>query len=188
MTGGELACEICSPFEVPTVIGFQPLYAGADGRPCQVIVHDYARDHIDALKLHHPVTVERGSGPTDTVSLLPLLGKGVKYTSSLSERMKPADLTETLLRMWRMPDLTEWYRRTHGLSDNAVSLPPPPPAPPPEPPTTTPTVFAKGPLDRLREADERRKKEEAEELLKIGDTINVVLGTVPGTNGKHRKK
>jgi len=132
LTGGELTCEVCSPFEVPSILGYQPLYHGADGRPCMVVVHDYARDHVDTLKLHHPVVISRGDGPTDTVSITPLLGNGRKYTSTLAERMKPADLTETLLRMWRMPDLTEWYRTTHGASERPVS--PPPPAEPPTKP------------------------------------------------------
>lgn len=132
LTGGELTCDVCSPFEVPQTLGYQPLYHGKDGRPCMVVVHDYARDHIDALKLHHPVMVERGEGPTDTVALVPMLGAGRKYTSTLAERMQPADLTETLLRMWKMPALTEWYRITHGRGE-AV-----PPMPPPAPPATTP--------------------------------------------------
>lgn len=187
MTGGDLTCELCSPFEVPVVIGYQPLYRECDGRPCQVVVHEYSREAIDAFKLHQPVRIMRGEGSTDSVAIMPQLGSAPRYTSRLAERLRPADLTETLLRMWSMPELTEWYRQTHGHGDNAVSLPPPPPAPPPVAKQPLVEVEVKGPLDRLREAEERRLKDEAQEAMRIGGTMDFILNKA-NNNGAFKKK
>lgn len=121
MTDGELLCDLCSPFNIAQTIGYQPLYKYQDGRPGFVVVHDYNRDHVDALKLHHPVYVSRGDEASDTISLTPLLSQGVLYKSSVAARMEPQDLTESLLRIWGLPHLTEWYRQTHG---GRVTLPP----------------------------------------------------------------
>lgn len=187
MTGGELTCDVCSPFNVPECIGYQPLYRESDGRPCQVVVHEYTREQIDALKLHQAVWVSRGEGATDAVSIGPMLSGGTRYTSRLPERLRPADLTETLLRMWGIPDLVEWYRHTHGASDTPMSLTPAPPVAPAVTPPPVVERLGKGPLDRLREADERARVEEEEERKKIGSTMDVLLRGVPAKNGFKKK-
>lgn len=129
MTREELTCELCSPFEVPQEVGYQPLYRECDGKPVMVIVYGYSRELVDALKFHQHVTVWRPEGATDSVSLLPALGNAPKYKTTLRERMAPADLTETLLRLWKIPELVDWYRRTHGAAAAAPAAPPPPPPP-----------------------------------------------------------
>jgi hypothetical protein len=186
VTNGDLHCPICSPLNCPEVIGYLPLYRQIDGRPSMVIVHEYSREQIDTLKLHERVLIGRGEGPTDAVWAIPAMSKEPRYQSRLPERNAPADLTETLLRIWNLPDLVEWYQRTNGKSDNAVSLSPPPPPPPPRLPAVV--VAAKGPLDRLREAEEKAKQEDAAEQMRIGNTMGYLLGRVGEKNGKKKKQ
>jgi hypothetical protein len=126
MTDGELACEYNHDVDEPITIGYQPLWQKDNGRPGFVIVYDHLREQIDKLRLHHLVLVARGKGKSDTVAIN---YKGVNspmYHSTRADFMRPAELTESLLRIWKMPELVHWYRCTHGQSDNAVSLPPKP--------------------------------------------------------------
>ena len=88
-----------------------------------VVVHGYSREQVDALKLHDRTLIGRGLSENDGVYALRALSPTPRYQSTLTERMKPVDLTETLLRVWGIPELTDWYRRTHGAGDNTLSLP-----------------------------------------------------------------
>lgn len=188
LTGGELTCDKCSPFEVGQVVGYQPLYRETDARPCMVIVHEYTRELMDKFRLHSRVAVGRGEGSTDGVWVNTALKHEPFFRSSLPERNQPADLTETLLRVWAIPELTEWYRQTHGRSDNAVSQPLPAPAPPAVTPPPVIDREVKGPLARLAEAEERQKREEAEEELKIGGVMNHLLGKAANGKPPFKKK
>jgi len=114
MSQGELKCPQCDAGMMCEPIGYQPLYREVDARPCMVILHDYTREAVDRLHLHARMTVGRGGESSDGVYVVPALKREPVYRSSLVERMKPADLTETLLKLWGIPDLTQWYRETHG--------------------------------------------------------------------------
>jgi hypothetical protein len=123
LTQGQIVCERCASTAPPEDIGYQPLYRELDGRPCFVVVHDYARDLIDALKLHQRVVVGRGAEQSDGVWITAALNPRPLYETRRAEFLRPADLTETLLRVWGLPELTDWYDRTQRASDNTVSLP-----------------------------------------------------------------
>lgn len=121
MTKGELTCERCDAGHGWEIAGYMPLYRESDARPVMVIVHEYTRELVDQLKLHSRVLVGRGEDKTDGVYVIPNPDQRPPYTSTLPERMRPADLTETLLRVWRLPDLVTWYEQTHGAL--AVNVP-----------------------------------------------------------------
>lgn len=131
VTGGELTCTHDHNIDEPFERGYMPLVRKDDYKPVFVIVYPQLRDKIDELKWKTLVTVQRGKGATDTVTLLPALGKYAPFTSTLADLNRPCDLTESLLRIWKKPALTEWYRLTHGAIDTAVSLPATPPTTPP---------------------------------------------------------
>jgi hypothetical protein len=115
MTGGMLACARNHDIDAPQVIGYQPLRRQLDGRPVMVIVYELQREHVDKLPLHSLVVVGRGTEPTDTVYVRSQAGRVNWYTSTIAANMQPIDVTETLLKIWAMPELTEWYRHSHGL-------------------------------------------------------------------------
>jgi len=114
MTQGELTCPQCDAGMMCEPIGYQPLYREVDARPCMVILHEYTREAVDRLHLHARVTVGRGGESSDGVYVVPALKRDPVYQSSLVERMKPADLTHTLLKLWGIPHLATWYSETHG--------------------------------------------------------------------------
>lgn len=116
MTGGELECDRDHDIDEPFELGYQPVYAHSNGKPGFVLVYSYDRDQIDKLKLHSLVNIERSKKRGDTVAVgAASLTKS--YTSSREDLMRPADLTESLLRIWKMPELVGWYRLTHGKVD-----------------------------------------------------------------------
>lgn len=114
MTGGELTCERCEQGHGIEEIGYVPLWREIDGKPVMVIVHDYVRETVDCLRLHQRVLVGRGEDDSDGVYVIPALKPDPKFQTTLADKMKPADLTQTLLRVWRLPDLVTWYEQTHG--------------------------------------------------------------------------
>lgn len=114
MTGGELTCEICSPLNQTEMKGYQPLIRESDGRPCMVVVSEHSRDQMDALKWGSRVIVGREAEASDSVWITNNPSPEPRFHSTLKELLSPADLTETLLRVWKIPDLVTWYRQTHG--------------------------------------------------------------------------
>jgi hypothetical protein len=113
-------CPWCAKGIETREIGYVPLYRELDGKPCFVVVHDHARPQLDVLKLHVRVMVGRGADKNDTVYVLKALAQNPMFQSHLPERFKPADLTRTLLTVWGIADLAEWYAVTEGVTDMTV--------------------------------------------------------------------
>lgn len=114
ITNGELKCARNHDIDEPIEIGYQPLWQKDTGKPGFVIVYEFARDQIDKLRLHHLVCVSRGKGPADTVAIN---YKGINaplYKSTREDFMRPVDLTESLLRIWKLPELVAWVRMKNG--------------------------------------------------------------------------
>lgn len=185
LTDGELACERCSPLAPTEDIGYMPLYREVDGKPCFVVVHDYVRDKVDALKLHQRVMVGRGSEQSDGVYVLPALNPRPLYETSRADFRQPADLTESLLRVWGIPDLVAWYGQTQVPSDNAVSLP------------KGKALKSDGkPFSPAMQAAAKRNGAPVVPDNETGEVVDVVLERLknyaaqaePSANGKHKPK
>lgn len=190
MTKGEVACRCAGTGEGCEEIGYQPLYREVDAKPVMVIVHDYTREIVDALKLHQRVLVGRGSEQSDGVYLTAALRAEPRYQSTLASRLQPADLTGTLLKLWRIPELVVWYNQTHGAGDDPIEHAAPPRSVPRAPvarPTTAPVLPAAnadgtfdlddGFLDSLAADPTASTSAERNELFKKASQ-----------NGKHKPK
>ena len=112
ITHGELKCSKCHPLDPKEDLGYIPVYAASNGKPGFVIVKDYARDIVDALALHQLVLISRGSEQGSGLSVVGSTDGSRPYHSTRADFMRPIDLTESLLRVFKMPELTEWYYRT----------------------------------------------------------------------------
>jgi hypothetical protein len=106
-------------------IGYLPLYRVVDGRPVMVIVYEEEREHVDRLRLHQVVTVGRESEQADSVWVRPSVTQTPVYTSTMAERMRAADIGDVLLRMWALPELTEWMRSRSRTSEAPAVTPEP---------------------------------------------------------------
>lgn len=111
MTSGTLPCKYCAMGLPIETCGYQSLYREVDARPVFVVLHNYTRERVDSLKLHERVVVGREASQSDGVWVARALKPQPLFVTTLKERMRPSDLTETLLRVWGLPELVEWYRR-----------------------------------------------------------------------------
>lgn len=179
MTGGELTCERCALAHAVEVVGYVPLWRETDSKPVMVIVHEYTREVVDALKVHQRVTIGRGDEKSDGVYVVPALKPEPRFHTTLPEKMRPADLTETLLKVWGIPELATWYRQTEGQA--------PAPAPVPTPKKSDGKAF--GPMHA---AAARRYTGPAEPVAAdLDDLMNRIkhkASVLPSTNGKHDPK
>jgi len=117
MTGGELGCSICSAAHIPVVKGFVPLYRQIDSKPVFVICDEALRDTLDGFRLHTRVAVGREKSLGSGVWLTRKLEEKPLFQSTLPARNRPVDLTVTLLRVFKMAALVDWYKHTHGLGE-----------------------------------------------------------------------
>lgn len=134
ITDGELECPWCAGGVPKHTMGYIPLYRELDAKPCYELLYDDAREDLDRLKLHERVMVGRGPGKTDTVYVMKCSVQTPVWQTRDPQRMRPADLTTSLLRMWAIPILIQWYSETERVSipapkatalttDTAVTLP-----------------------------------------------------------------
>lgn len=111
LTGGQVECSNCGQKRAAQKVGYLGVYREVDARPILVVLHEEQLERADALQLHQRVMIGREDNKADGVWVAPALKATPLYQTTLAERMNEADLTETLLRVWAIPELVEWYRR-----------------------------------------------------------------------------
>ena len=186
MTSGKLACPFCRAGKLAMVKGYVPLYRSADAKPVMVVVDEAVRDKVDRIDTFTRVKVGREKSRGSTVWVTPLILQEPHWQSTLPERQRAADLTFTLLRMWQIPELQDWYNKQPRLhSDTAVSLP------------TGTAVTDKGePYTSMLQAAAKRAGavvKPPEAAVDNAETTRELLraiqeGKSPHTNGNGRKK
>lgn len=122
LTAGDLGCPKCE-FGEPVTKGALGFYHATDLKTYMVWVDESGRDEYDKWPPFRRIKLGRERVKGAPVWAQMCVSQEPVFQSSLPERKVAADLTDSLLRMWKMPDLEWWYRHTHGQSDNAVSLP-----------------------------------------------------------------
>lgn len=125
LTEGQVDCPNCAQARAPQKIGYLGVYREVDARPILVVLHEEQLERADALKLHQRITIGREDSKADGVWVAPALKPTPLYHTTLHDRMNAADLTETLLRLWNLPDLTEWYRRQETVQPAKRYVPKP---------------------------------------------------------------
>lgn len=131
MTKGELSCSLCK-HGAPVCKGACGFYHANDGKPYLLWLDESKRDEYETWRWLSKIKFGREGVKGAPVWAALCLSQEPRYSSTLPERKRPADLTGSLLRMWKLPELDLWYRVTHGVSDNGLSLAPegnPVPAP-----------------------------------------------------------
>jgi len=120
ITNRALECRFCASGKarVPVAKGWVPLYRLVDGEPVMVPVDEAQRDKIDNWRVFTKVTVGRARGKNSGVFIQMCTSQEPKWGSTLPERTVEADVTESLLRVWGVAEVTSFFS---GASDNAVS-------------------------------------------------------------------
>lgn len=113
LTGGNIACRFCGEGKkrVAVMKGWVPLYRKIDGQAICVPVDEVQRDDLDALKCFTKVTVGRCRGKGAGVFVTSCLNQEPAWTSTLPERSEPADITESLINMWALPEVLAFFCR-----------------------------------------------------------------------------
>jgi hypothetical protein len=121
VTGGALVCPFCRkpPRPVAVMKGWVPLYRRADSHACMVPVDEVQRDDLDALPPFTKVAVGRERGKGAQVWVRKCNVQDPAFSCTLPEKQVPADVTESLLTVWAMPEVTAFFSMS---SDNALSL------------------------------------------------------------------
>jgi len=122
ITRGELTCKKCHPLDPKEDLGYVPVWREREGAPGFVVVKEYSRDIVDKINVHDRIVISRGFQKSDALSVVPSVD-GRKYHSSRADFMQPVDLTASLLRVFKMPELTDWYYRTQLGREPPVTLP-----------------------------------------------------------------
>ena len=179
MTRGALTCELCAAGKLATVKGYCPLYRASDARPVCVVVDEEGRDRHERFPLHTRVKVAREKSRGSCVCVTRLLVQEPAYQTTLAERRTSADLTPTLLRMWAIPALAEWYRKRTAESDTPLSLP------------NDPTARTLNGIAKALEHQAEQSEENADRARKNRAFVEQMRGRVgkgaPLTNGNGHK-
>lgn len=111
ITGGAVACRYCGvpPRPVAVMKGWVPLIRRSDTWPICVPVDEVQRDHLDVLKPWTKVVVGRERGKGIGVYVREALNQEPKWSSSLPEWSAPADITESLINMWKLPEVVAFF-------------------------------------------------------------------------------
>lgn len=122
LTGGELSCPKCK-YGPPVQKGACPFWLVEDHRPYMLWLDDGRREIYDALPWARKLKFAREKLKGAPVWANLCFNQEPLFKSQHPLRQRPVDITRTLLRMWKLPELDLWYAQTHGGSDSPVSLP-----------------------------------------------------------------
>ena len=132
LTGGELSCFKCEQGLLPKRQAYVPVVRESDGKPCMVIVQECGFDFFRGLHWKCRVLISRGPAADDS-AIVSRATDQREWRTSLRGLERQANLTRTLLTVWKLPELVAWMNRTQRPSDSPVSLPAPAPAAAPVP-------------------------------------------------------
>lgn len=125
MTGGDLSCPKCK-FGEPTRKGALGFYHWKDWKPYFLWVDESREDIYAGFRWLSKIKFGREKVKGSPVWAALCLAQHDEFPTTDPRRRKPADLTESLLRIFDDAALTMWYRTTHGGSDNGLSQRQPP--------------------------------------------------------------
>jgi hypothetical protein len=168
-----------------SVIGYVPVYRESDGAPCCVIVHDSAADLLTGLSYPDYVLVSRDHGEADSVCVQRALTRK-PFRSALPARQHAADVTDTLLRMWRINELTEWYRARNPSCSAPV---PTPAAPAPtEAPAALPPLLDVNRIAGILDARAEKSAERSERERKTAEWLREQKAAELNGHGKKKPR
>lgn len=130
MTDGALSCPLCAD-DVPAVKGACPFYHSTAHKPHMVWLDEGDRDKVEKFRFLLRVQFWREKYKGAPLSVEPCLSQEPEFFSTLPEKNRAADVSDSLLRMWKLPHLVAWFRAGSPAGDTALSqIPPAPPAAP----------------------------------------------------------
>lgn len=120
LTGGDLSCSRCK-YGKPVQKGACPWWHAETHTPHMYWLDDGRREVYEAITWARKLKFRREKIKGAPVWAHVCLNQEPLFKSEHPCRKGPADITRSLLTMFKLPELDMWYAQTHGLSVNAVS-------------------------------------------------------------------
>ncbi len=133
LTFDALPCQRCGPQNEPEMIAYLGIWREMDTAPKLVIVREGAAEFIEGHKFGTYVEVFRAR-EAGSLCIVRRMLKQVPFRSTHRLRQKEADIWPSLLQMWKLNELTEWFKCQEGDAPRGVvpmpmrqrlSVPPP---------------------------------------------------------------
>lgn len=122
LTNRAVTCARCGGDRPVSLLGYLPWYRQSDGKARLCVLHEEMWDVAGALEFHQRITFGREKGDeTASIWVAPAPLQTPIYVTTLAHRNRPVDLTENLLRIWELPELTEWYRSQQNATEQQES-------------------------------------------------------------------
>lgn len=181
LTDNALPCVRCRPTNIAEWVGWLLVWREVDLRPCVVVFREGVRDLCEGLKYGDYIQLkrEREKGslcyPRKCLKLKP-------WTSKHPLRQGQVDPAATLLTMWKINELTDWYR-----CQSPLRIDPPREkvdASTVEQESSEQTVFPRDRLATLLEDSARKLDDSAERARRSAEFVRVAKDQ--GKNGKHK--
>lgn len=123
MTDNALPCRLCAMGKCPARVGYVPVYRAIDWKPLLVIVYDEEQEWIDKCDTHDRVQIGREREKGARLWVRKCADQEPKYATTVARRQHAQDVDESMLTLWKMPELIAWLQ-CRRVSDNAVTLAP----------------------------------------------------------------
>ena len=104
ISGGDLACPYCP--SASFLFGYCPLYRESDHRPVLVGLRQHSAEPVSRIARCARVLVARLHSEFNAVSVE--RHGSERYQTARSDRQCEPDLSGCLLRLWGIPELTQW--------------------------------------------------------------------------------
>lgn len=123
LTHGTIPCDHCTRGGTAEIVGYQPLWRESDTKPVCVIVHNDSRENVDSFHRPQGVMICRENGIGDGVYFRRPMQPLAPFQATMPEKLCDADITESCLRMWKIPALVTWYLAQTGQKHGGVLHP-----------------------------------------------------------------
>jgi hypothetical protein len=121
LTRKQLSCPRCSVASQPVLVGYLFLWRESDLMPCCVVAQESVWDLVEGLRFRDYVEVSRQVETGSPLAVRKCL-RQKPWKSKHRLRQRAIDIQPQLLQMWKINELTEWYRCQAPESDTPVSL------------------------------------------------------------------
>jgi hypothetical protein len=108
LTNGEVPCVLHQSCRLDW-LGYLPVYHEG-GRPLIVGVREYNVNAVAAIKVGEGITLMKGEDKHGAISVFPAPSLG-KYSSGRPGPLVGVDITEKIIELWNVPELSAWWER-----------------------------------------------------------------------------
>jgi hypothetical protein len=108
LTNGEVPCVLHQSCRLDW-LGYLPIYHES-GRPVIVGMREYNIAAVAEIKVGSPLMIVKGDEKHSAIAVFPAPTLG-KYQTGRPGPLQPVDITDKLIELWNVPELSAWWSR-----------------------------------------------------------------------------